>query len=51
MNYHDLLLRPLRQLLADYPWLEDFFSSFGLQLQATEQPLQQYLDQLDPDQL
>lgn len=51
MHYHDLLLQPLKQLLADYPWLEDFFSSFGLQLQATEQTLQQYLDQLDPDQL
>ena len=51
MNYHDLLLQPLRQLLADYPWLVDFFSSFGLQLQDTEQTLQQYLDGLDPDQL
>ena len=51
MHYHDLLLQPLKQLLADYPWLEDFFSSFGLRLQVEEQPLQQYLDQLDPDQL
>lgn len=51
MNYHDLLLQPLRQLLVDYPWLVDFFSSFGLQFQDTEQTLQQYLDGLDPDQL
>jgi hypothetical protein len=40
MNYHDLLTQPLNLLLADYPWLEDFFSSFGLQLPATDQTLQ-----------
>lgn len=51
MHYHELLLQPLKQLLADYPWLEDFFSSFGLQLQAGDQTLQGYLDGLDPDQL
>ena len=51
MHYHDLLLQPLKQLLADYPWLADFFSSFGLELQAGEQTLQQFLDHLDPDQL
>ena len=51
MHYHDLLLQPSKQLLADYPWLADFFSSFGLELQAGEQTLQQYLDRLDPDQL
>ncbi|MDK9718747.1 MAG: ABC transporter ATP-binding protein, partial [Trichlorobacter sp.] len=51
MNQHDLLRQPLKQSLADYPWLEDFFSSFGLRLQATEQSLQSYLDGLDPDQL
>lgn len=51
MHYHDLLLQPLKQLLAEYPWLADFFSSFGLELQAGEQTLQQYLDRLDPDQL
>lgn len=51
MHYQELLLQPLKQLLADYPWLEDFFSSFGLQLQAGDQTLQGYLDGLDPDQL
>ncbi len=51
MNYHDLLKQSLKQMLLDYPWLEDFFSSFGLQLKATEQSLQQYLEQLDPDHL
>ena len=51
MHYHDLLLQPLKQLLAEYPWLADFFSSFGLELQAGEQTLQQFLDHLDPDQL
>lgn len=51
MNYNDLTQQPVTQLLADYPWLEDFFSSFGLQLQATDLSLQNYLDNLDPDQL
>lgn len=51
MNYNDLIQQPLKQLLADYPWLEDFFSSFGLQLSATEQSLCSYLESLDPDQL
>jgi ABC-type lipoprotein export system ATPase subunit len=51
MNYHDLLIMPLARLLAEYPYLEDFFSSFGLQLQGGEQTLQQYFDALDPDKL
>ena len=51
MNYHDLLITPLAQLLAEYPYLEDFFSSFGLQLQAGDQTLQQYFDALDADNL
>ncbi len=51
MNYHDLLKQSVKQNLLDYPWLEDFFSSFGLQLKAIDQSLQQYLKQLDPDYL
>ena len=51
MNYHDLLIIPLARLLAEYPYLEDFFSSFGLQLQAGDQTLQQYFDALDQDKL
>jgi ABC-type lipoprotein export system ATPase subunit len=51
MNYHDLLIMPLARLLAEYPYLEDFFSSFGLQLQAGDQTLQQYFDALDQDKL
>ncbi len=51
MNYNDLLLQPLNKLIEDYPWLEDFFTSFGLQLRATDQSLQGSLDQLDPDLL
>ena len=51
MNYNDLIQQPVTKLLADYPWLEDFFSSFGLQIQSTGYSLQSYLDNLDPDQL
>lgn len=51
MHYNDLLIMPLARLLAEYPYLEDFFSSFGLQLQAGDQTLQQYFDALDPDKL
>jgi ABC-type lipoprotein export system ATPase subunit len=51
MHYQDLLQQTLAQLLADYPYLEDFFSSFGLQVQPGEQTLQHYLTGLDADQL
>jgi len=51
MHYNDLLIQPLARLLKDHPYLEDFFTSFGLQLQATDQTLQVYLDALDQDQL
>ena len=51
MHYHELLQQPLERLLADHPYLEDFFGSFGLQLQSTAQSLQAYLDTLDLDQL
>ncbi len=51
MNYHELLKQPFAHLLAELPYLEDFFSSFGLQINRDAQTLQQYLDQLDPDLL
>jgi ABC-type lipoprotein export system ATPase subunit len=51
MHYHDLLIQPLKKVLAEHPYLEDFFSSFGLRIQPTEQTMQDYLDSLDPDQL
>lgn len=51
MNYQDLLMQPLSRLLTDYPYLTDFFSSFGLEVKPSDQPLQQYIDGLDPDQL
>lgn len=51
MHYNELLHQTLQHLLMNYPWLEDFFSSFGLQLQPAELTLQQYLDGLDQDQL
>lgn len=51
MRYQDLLTTPLAVLLADYPYLTDFFSSFGLQVLADDQELQTYLEGLDPDLL
>ncbi len=51
MNYNNILRQPVSRLLTDYPWLEDFFSSFGLQLQAADQTMQAYLDMIDPDKL
>ncbi len=51
MHYHELLKQPFTQLLAELPYLEDFFSSFGLPIKRDAQTLQQYLDQLDPDLL
>jgi ABC-type lipoprotein export system ATPase subunit len=51
MHYHDLLLQPLHQVVTEHPYLEDFFSSFGLHLATSDQTLLGYLDGLDPDQL
>lgn len=51
MQYTDLLQMKLTELLVEYPWLADFFSSFGIEFQASELTLQQYLDHIDPDLL
>ena len=51
MNCNNLFIQPLKKLLEEYPWLEDFFSSFGLEPEPTDQTLQQYLEHLDHDQL
>ncbi len=51
MNYDDLLQTSIRELLAEHPYIEDFLTSFGLQVAPDERPLQAYLDGLDPDLL
>ena len=51
MQYTDILQMQLDRLLTEYPWLADFFSSFGLECNGGQQTLQQYLEQLDPDLL
>ena len=51
MNYDDILQTPLRRLLAEHPYVEDFLTSFGLQVAAEDRTLQAYLDHLDPDTL
>jgi len=51
MNYDDLLQTSMRELLAQHPYIEDFLTSFGLQVTPVERTLQAYLDDLDPDTL
>lgn len=48
MNLYDL---PLSELLVEHPYIEDFLTSFGLEVEAEQKSLQQYLDGLCPDQL
>lgn len=51
MGYYDLLPRPLNKLLEEHPYIEDFLSSFGLEVEAGETTLQNYLENLNPDLL
>lgn len=51
MGYYDLLPQPLSELLIEHPYIEDFLSSFGLEIQPCEATLQAYLEGLDPDRL
>jgi len=43
--------KPLAEVLAEHPYIEDFLTSFGLEVQASPNSLQNYLDGLNPDQL
>ncbi len=43
--------QPLDQILEEHPYIEDFFSSFGLKVVPTGNSLQEYLDSLNPDDL
>lgn len=51
MKSADLDQQPLTTILAEHPYLEDFFASFGLTLAAGSNNLANYLDQLNPDLL
>lgn len=51
MKTTSLYHKPLAVTLEEHPYLEDFLTSFGLEIQPTAQSLQQYLDTLDPDLL
>ncbi|NOY13994.1 MAG: ATP-binding cassette domain-containing protein [Deltaproteobacteria bacterium] len=51
MGYYDLLPRPLSELLEEYPYIEDFLSSFGLEVESETGSLQDYLENLAPDLL
>lgn len=46
-----IFYQPLDVLLQEHPYIEDFLTSFGLQVEAESISLQQYLDNLSPDLL
>lgn len=46
-----ILNKPLTTVLEEHPYVEDFISSFGLEIKAGSDSLEQYLDNLDPDLL
>lgn len=46
-----LLHKSMSEILADYPYIEDFLTSFGLEVEPVTDSLQDYLDNLDPDNL
>jgi len=41
----------MADIFLDHPYVEDFLTSFGLVPQPSDNTLQQYLDELDPDNL
>jgi len=51
MKHATLYQQPLTATLAEHPYLEDFLTSFGLTVAASNNSLEQYLDQLNPDLL
>lgn len=46
-----LYQQPLTATLAEHPYIEDFLTSFGLTVTASNSNLEHYLDQLNPDLL
>lgn len=51
MSNHEILSQPLTQVLTEYPYIEDFFDSFGLKPDTGAATLQSYISDLCPDQL
>lgn len=51
MKITAILKKPLTAVLEEHPYVEDFISSFGLEIKAGPNSLEQYLDNLDPDLL
>jgi len=51
MKITAILSKPLTAVLGEHPYVEDFISSFGLEITAGLDSLEQYLDNLDPDLL
>jgi len=51
MKITAILSKPLTAVLGEHPYVEDFISSFGLEITAGPNSLEQYLDNLDPDLL
>lgn len=51
MKISTILQKPLTETLVEHPYIEDFITSFGLEIKPEEISLDQYLDSLDPDLL
>lgn len=51
MKHAALYQQPLTATLAEHPYIEDFLTSFGLTVTASNNNLEHYLDQLNPDLL
>ena len=51
MRHAALYQQPLTATLAEHPYIEDFLTSFGLTVKASNSNLEHYLDQLNPDLL
>ncbi len=51
MRHETLYQQPLTATLAEHPYIEDFLSSFGLTVTVSNNSLEHYLDQLNPDLL
>lgn len=51
MRHAALYQQPLTATLAEHPYIEDFLTSFGLTVVASNNSLEHYLDQLNPDLL
>ena len=51
MKQTSVYQQSLQQLLVEHPYIEDFLTSFGLEVTPGPESLEEYLRGLDPDQL